>query len=64
MFKKLNSILPQAEEVMEIEYACFYNLSSKPSIKGSRIEARKTIEQYKELRAGGWKKTSIYNHYL
>ena len=65
IFKKFKSALPQVEKVMEIEHACVYKRSSKPAIKGSRIE---TIEaarkEYKELLEEGWKKTSIYNHYL
>ncbi len=65
IFKKFKSTLPQAEEVMEIEYACVYKRSSKPVIKGSRIETlEKAREEYRELIAEGWSKTSIYNHYL
>ena len=65
IFKKFKSTLPQAEEVMEIEYACVYKRSSKPVIKGSRIETlEKAREEYKELPREGWRKTSIYNHYL
>ena len=65
IFKKFKSALPQVEEVMEIEYACVYKRSSKPVIKGSRIETlEKAREEYKELLAEGWRKTSIYNHYL
>ena len=65
IFKKFKSALPQADDVMEIEYACFYKRSSKPVIKGSRIETlEKAREEYKELLAEGWRKTSIYNHYL
>ena len=65
IFKSFKSTLPQAEEVMEIEYACVYKRSSKPVIKGSRIETlEKAREEYKELIAEGWRKTSIYNHYL
>ena len=65
IFKKFKSTLSQAEEVMEIEYACVYKRSSKPVIKGSRIETlEKAREEYKELLAEGWRKTSIYNHYL
>ena len=65
IFKKFKSNLPQAEEVMEIEYACVYKRSSKPVIKGSRIETlEKAREEYKELLSEGWRKTSIYNHYL
>ena len=65
IFKKFKSTLPQAEEVMEIEYACVYKPSSKPVIKGSRIETlQKAREEYEELLAEGWRKTSIYNHFL
>ena len=65
IFKKFKSTLPQVEEVMEIEYACVYKRSSKPVIKGSRIETlEKAREEYKELLAEGWEKTSIYNHYF
>ena len=65
IFKKFKSTLPQAEEVMEIEYACVYKRSSKPVIKGSRIETlEKAREEYKKLLVEGWRKTSIYNHYL
>ena len=50
---------------MEIEFACLYKRSSKPVIKGSRIETlEKAKEEYKELLAEGWRRTSIYNHYL
>jgi len=65
IFKQFKSTLPQAEEVMEIKYACVYKRSSKPVIKGSRIETlEKAREEYKELVAEGWRKTSIYNDYL
>ena len=65
IFKKFKSTLPQVQELMEIEYACVYKRSSKPVIKGSRIETlEKAREEYKDLIAEGWRKTSIYNHYL
>ena len=50
---------------MEIEYACVYKRSSKPVIKGSRIETlEKAREEYKELLADGWKNTSLYKSFL
>ena len=65
IFKNFKSNLPQAEEVMEIEYACVYKRSSNPVIKGSRIETlEKAREEYKELLEEGWRKTSIYNYHL
>ena len=45
-------------DAMMISYGCVYKRSSKPVMKGSRIE---TIEnarkEYKELLEQGWKKT-------
>ena len=45
---------------MMISYGCLYKRSSKPVMKGGRVE---TIEnarkEYKELLEQGWKKTSI-----
>ena len=52
-------------DAMEIQYACVYKRSSKPVIKGSRVE---TIEdarkEYKQLMEEGWKKTSIFKSYF
>ena len=52
-------------DAMQISYGCVYKRSSKPVMKGSKVE---TIEQarkeYKELLEGGWKKTSIFNSYF
>ena len=46
---------------MMISYGCVYKRSSKPVMKGSRVE---TIEnarkEYKELLEQGWEKTSIF----
>ena len=51
-------------DAIMISYGCVYKKSSKPVIKGSRIE---TIEnarkEYKVLLEEGWKKTSIFNSY-
>ena len=50
---------------MMVSYGCVYKRSSKPVMKGSRVEtvvaARK---EYKELLNEGWKKTSIFNSYF
>ena len=65
VFKPFKSSLKQAQEMMEIEYGCVYKKSSKPVMKGSRIEPIfKAREEYKQLLEEGWKKTSIYNYYL
>jgi len=50
---------------MMVSYGCVYKRSSKPVMKGSRVEtvdaARK---EYKELLEQGWKRTSIFNSYF
>ena len=50
---------------MMISYGCVYKRSSKPVIKGSRVE---TIEnarkEYKQLLDAGWKKTSLFRSYF
>ena len=50
---------------MMISYGCLYKRSSKPVMKGSRVE---TIEnarkEYKELLEQGWKKTSIFRSFF
>ena len=52
-------------DAMMISYGCVYTRSSKPVMKGSRVE---TIEgarkEYKKLLEEGWRKTSIYNSYF
>ena len=52
-------------DAMMISYGCVYKRSSKPVMKGSRVE---TIEaarkEYKKLLEEGWKKTSIFNSYF
>lgn len=50
---------------IEIQYACVYKRSTKPVIKGSRVEAlRDARNEYAKLSKEGWKKTSIYNKYF
>ena len=50
---------------MMISYGCVYKRSSKPVMKGSRVE---TIEnarkEYKELLEQGWEKTSIFRSFF
>ena len=52
-------------DAMMISYGCVYKRSSKPVMKGSRVE---TIEnarkEYKQLIEEGWKKTSIFRNYF
>ena len=55
----------QSIDAMMISYGCVYKRSSKPVMKGSRVE---TIEnarkEYKKLLEEGWKKTSIFRNYF
>ena len=52
-------------DAMQISYGCVYKRSSKPVMKGSRVETiEKARKEYKELLEGGWKKTSIFNSYF
>ena len=52
-------------DAMMISYGCVYKRSSKPVMKGSRVE---TIEdarkEYKLLLEEGWKKTSIFRSFF
>ena len=52
-------------DAMQISYGCVYKRSSKPVMKGSRVETLESArEEYKKLLAEGWKKTSIFNSYF
>jgi len=52
-------------DAMMISYGCVYKRSSKPVMKGSRVE---TIEnarkEYKQLLDESWKKTSILRSFF
>ena len=56
---------PQSIDAIMISYGCVYKRSSKPVMKGSRVEtidnARK---EYKQLLEEGWKKTNIFRSYF
>ena len=48
-----------------VSYGCVYKRSSKPNMKGSRLEnVEAAREEYKKLIEEGWKKTSIFNSYF
>ena len=50
---------------MMISYGCVYKRSSKPVMKGSRVESiEEARKEYKELLEEGWKKTNIFKSYL
>ena len=48
-------------DAMMISYGCVFKRSSKPVMKGSRVETIETArKEYKQLLEEGWKKTSIF----
>ena len=52
-------------DAMMISYGCVYKRSSKPVMKGSRVESvRAARKEHKDLLNEGWKKTSIFNSYF
>ena len=52
-------------DAMMISYGCVYKRSSKPVMKGSRVETVEAArKEYKELLNEGWRKTSIFNSYF
>ena len=63
-FDDVSKPTPSIDAIM-ISYGCVYKRSSKPVMKGSRVE---TIEgarkEYKKLLEEGWRKTIIYNSYF
>ena len=63
-FEDVSRPEPRIDAIM-ISYGCVYKRSSKPVMKGSRVE---TIEaarkEYKQLLEEGWKKTSIFRSYF
>ena len=67
VFKPFEDISKPSPSInaMEISYGCVYKRSSKPVMKGSRVE---TIEdarkEYKQLLEKGWRKTSIFKSYF
>ena len=63
-FEDVSTPSPSIDAMM-ISYGCVYRRTSKPIMKGSRVE---TIEaarkEYKQLLDAGWKKTSIFRNYF
>ena len=50
-------------DAMMISYGCVYKRSSKPVMKGSRVETiEEARKEYKQLLDEGWKKTSILKY--
>ena len=67
VFKPFEDISKPSPSInaMEISYGCVYKRSSKPVIKGSRIESIEDArKEYKQLLEEGWRKTSIFKSYF
>ena len=62
-FEDISKPSPSIDAMM-ISYGCVYKRSSKPVMKGSRVETiEEARKEYKKLMAQGWKKTSVFNSY-
>ena len=67
VFKPFEDISKPSPSInaMEISYGCVYKRSSKPVIKGSRVESIEDVrKEYKQLLEEGWRKTSIFKSYF
>jgi len=67
VFEPFEDVSKQSSSIdaMMISYGCVYKRSSKPVMKGSRVETvEEARKEYRELLNEGWKKTSIFNSYF
>ena len=63
-FEDISKPCPSVDAIM-ISYGCVYKRSSKPVMKGSRIETiEEARKEYRQLLGQGWKKTRIFNSYF
>ena len=63
-FEEVSKPSPSVDAIM-ISYGCLYKRSSKPVMKGSRVETVKVArKEYAELLKEGWKKTIIFRSYF
>ena len=63
-FEDVSKPCPNINAMM-ISYGCVYKRSSKPVIKGSRVETiEEARKEYKQLLDEGWKRTSIFRRYF
>ena len=63
-FEDVSKPSPSIDVIM-ISYGCVYKRSSKPVMKGSRVESIEDArKEYKGLLEEGWKKTNIFKSYL
>ena len=67
VFKPFEDISKPSPSInaIEISYCCLYKRSSKPVMKGSRVETLEDArKEYKQLLEEGWKKTIIFKSYF
>ena len=67
VFKPFDDVSKSSPSIdaMEITYGCVYKRSSKPVMKGSRVESIEDArKEYKKLLEEGWQKTSIFKIYF
>ena len=63
-FEDVSVPSPSIDAIM-ISYGCVYKSSSKPVMKGSRVEnIENARKEYKELLEKGWKKTIIFRSFF
>ena len=63
-FEEISKTSPSIDAMM-ISYGCVYKRSTKPVMKGSRVESIEIArKEYKQLLEEGWKKTSIFRNYF
>ena len=63
-FEDISKLSPSINAI-EISYGCLYKRSSKPVMKGSRVESIEDArKEYKQLLEEGWRKTSIFKSFF
>ena len=63
-FEDVSKPSPSINAMMN-SYGCVYKRSSKPAMKGSKVETVEAArKEYAELLKEGWKKTSIFRSYF
>ena len=63
-FEDISKPSPSIDAMM-ISYGCVYKRSSKPVMKGSRVETLENARnEYKQLLKEGWKKTSFFRNFF
>ena len=63
-FEDVSKPSPSIDVIM-ISYGCVYKRSSKPVMKGSRVESiEEARNEYKKLLDDGWEKTYRFNSFF